>query len=112
MNFSDFRVFRTFDTLPFKRLLLHIFQKTNNIEVVFVPEDVDGAREMVETIIFRVCISQGYPTQNCQRGLQTQIKDSVRKRKKGQRERGVRRKKDGCAHERQKERTRKKERKN
>ena len=61
MNFSDFRVFRTFDTLPFKRLLLHIFQKTNNIEVVFVPEDVDGAREMVETIIFRVCISQGYP---------------------------------------------------
>ena len=62
MNFSDFRVFRTFDTLPFKRLLLHIFQKTNNIEVVFVPEDVDGAREMVETIIFRVCISQGYPT--------------------------------------------------
>ena len=62
MNFSDFRVFRTFDTLPFKRLLLHIFQKTNNIEVVFVPEDVDGAREMVETIIFRVCISQGYPS--------------------------------------------------
>ena len=62
VNFSDFRVFRTFDTLPFKRLLLHIFQKTNNIEVVFVPEDVDGAREMVETIIFRVCISQGYPT--------------------------------------------------
>jgi len=61
MNFSDFRVFRTFDTLPFKRLLLHIFQKTNNREVVFVPEDVDGAREMVETIIFRVCISQGYP---------------------------------------------------
>ena len=61
MNFSDFRIFRTFDTLPFKRLLLHIFQKTNNIEVVFVPEDVDGAREMVETIIFRVCISQGYP---------------------------------------------------
>ena len=62
MNFSDFRVFRTFDTLPFKRLLLHIFQKTNNIEVVFVPEDVDGAREMVETIIFRVCFSQGYPS--------------------------------------------------
>ena len=62
MNFSDFRVFHTFDTLPLKRLLLHIFQKTNNIEVVFVPEDVDGAREMVETIIFRVCISQGYPS--------------------------------------------------
>ena len=62
MNFSDFRVFRTFDTLPLKRLLLHIFQKTNNIEVVFVPEDVDDATEVVETIIFRVCISQGYPT--------------------------------------------------
>ena len=41
---------------------ISIFQKTNNIEVVFVPEDVDDATEVVETIFFRVCISQGYPT--------------------------------------------------
>ena len=80
MNFGDFCVFRTFDTLPFKRLLLHIFQKTNNIEVVFVPEDVDGAREMVETIIFRVCISQGYPTNrdnNLKNGSRCDISNPV-----------------------------------